>query len=390
MASPQGERAVQDALRYGNALLKFISPNDAGITGSHQCGFYLPRSAWEMYTPNSPTKNRLDKHAVRILWPDGRLTDSVVTWYGQKTRFEYRLTKFGRDFPYLNEDTVGDLLVLIPKTPDEFVAYVLDFDEDIQEVQAALGVEPFEHWGVYQNGAAKIESEDDCIERRIREFSQPLADFPSGEEFSSNARRILEACLQQFPTLSPDDALMRYMATEYRLFRDVERQVCGNEVSGRLFRDIDDFLRTASTIMNRRKARAGRSLENHVDYLLTEAGIPHTMRPHRIDGRPDIVIPDENAYLDHSWPEDKLFVVGVKTTCKDRWRQVLNEGRRVHTKHILTMQQGISAAQLHDMHTAGVTLIVPQPLHKDFPKEHDVTLLNLAAFITSVQKQLTA
>jgi hypothetical protein len=137
------------------------------------------------------------------------------------------------------------------------------------------------------------------------------------------------------------------------------------------------------------KARAGRSFENHVEYLLKEAGIPHKMRPSLgADGEPDIVIPDEKAYFDPNWPEKKLFIVGLKTTCKDRWRQVLDEGRRVRTKHILTLQQGISSAQLQKMRTAKVTLVVPQPLHSKFPKAHQADLLNVENFIQTVRQRL--
>ncbi len=66
---------------------------------------------------------------------------------------------------------------------------------------------------------------------------------------------------------------------------------------------------------------------NHVEYVLKESGIPHEMRPD-IDGKPDVIIPDREAYYNSSYPLDKLWVVGIKTTCKDRWRQVLNEGQR--------------------------------------------------------------
>jgi len=146
-------------MRYGNALLKFISPNDAGLTRSHQCGFYMPIPVWQMYTPHPPTKGRNDKHPVSILWQDGLITESVIAWYGAK-KHEYRLTRFGRDFPFLNADMVGDLLVLIPKSLTEFIAYVLDYDEDIEDLQSALGVEAFQNWGVYQNGVAvNVESE---------------------------------------------------------------------------------------------------------------------------------------------------------------------------------------------------------------------------------------
>jgi len=393
MRSPYCERAIEDALHHGNALLKFISPNNVGLTGSHECGFYLPISVWEMYTPHGPVKGQNDKHAVSILWQDGRTTESVITWYGA-AKHEYRLTRFGKDFPYLNEDMVGDLLVLIAKSPDQFLAYVLDYDEDIEEIQSALGVETFESWGVYRDGVAqkletKVESEDECIDRQIREFSSKLSGFPTGEIFSAETRRILAECIKQFMELTPDEILMRSYQTEYQIFQSVERQVCQNDVSGRLFKDIDDFIHTAASIMNRRKARAGRSFENHVEHLLTRARIPHKMRPSLgADGRPDIVIPDEKAYFDKAWPDEKLFIVGLKTTCKDRWRQVLHEGLRIRAKHIFTLQQGISGAQLQEMHTAGVSLVVPQSLHKSFPKGSAISLLNVEAFIQDVKNRL--
>lgn len=390
MISPYCERAIEDALQHGNALLKFISPNNAGLTGSHECGFYLPYSLWEMYTPHPPVKGRIDKHPVSILWQDGRVTDSMITWYGDKTRREYRLTRFGKDFPFLNEDVVGDLLVLIAKSPNEFLAYVLDYDEDIEEIQTSLGVEAFAHWGAYRDGAPQqVETEDACIDRKIREFSAAMTAFPTGAVFSQTTRAILTECLKKFPQLAADEALLCAYQTEYQVFQSVERQVCQNEVSGRLFKNIDDFINTASSIMQRRKSRAGRSFENHVEHLLTQAGVPHKMRAALgADGRPDIVIPDERAYFDASFPTEKLFIVGLKTTCKDRWRQVLNEGRRVAAKHILTLQPGITSAQLAEMHAAQVSLVVPKALHKSFPKERTINLLSVESFIQTVKQQL--
>jgi hypothetical protein len=376
-------------MRYGNALLKFISPNDAGLTRSHQCGFYMPVSVWEMYTPHPPKVGRNDKHPISILWQDGRITESTITWYGV-AKHEYRLTRFGREFPFLNADMVGDLLVLIPKSLSEFIAYILDHDEDIEELQSALGVESFQNWGVYQNGVPRnVESEDDCVDRLIRETSAVYTEFPSGEVFSEATRKILRSCLKKFSELPVDDALMRAMETEYQLFQSVERTVSQNVVAGRLFKNIDEFIHAALSILNRRKARAGRSFENHVEQLLTEAGIPHKMRPALgSDGRPDVVIPSEEAYMDLSWPENQLFVIGLKTTCKDRWRQVLNEGRRVKAKHILTLQQGITGNQLKEMQEARVSLVVPKPLHNKYPKDWQSALLDVHGFIENIKKQL--
>ncbi len=131
-----------------------------------------------------------------------------------------------------------------------------------------------------------------------------------------------------------------------------------------------------------------RSLENHVHYLLNAAKVPHEMRSLTIPGKPDVVIPSVDAYNDPAYPEDRLFIVGVKTTCKDRWRQVLNEGRRVRQKHILTIQPGISVNQLVEMYEAGVTLVVPRRLHQDYPPGHPATILNLSGFISNVRRRL--
>lgn len=387
MASPICEKAIDEALRSGNALLKFISPNDTGATGAHQCGFYLPKPVWEIFTPNPPIRGENSKHDVRIEWHDGRITDSVITWYGQ-AKSEYRLTRFGKDFPFLIPDTVGDLLILIPKNNSEFNAYVLDQDEDIEEVVASLGVQPFDHWAVYQNGVARVESVDECLEKQFQMFAKDVAVFPSGEAFSVATRRMLEHCFGGFSTESVDYQLLKYYSTEYRLFQVVERRVCQAEI-GRLFKDVDDFLHTAASIMNRRKSRAGRSLENHVDYIFNQAKIPHEMRP-RVDGRPDIIIPNREAYLDSAYPVEKLLVIGVKTTCKDRWRQVLNEGKRVPNKHILTLQPGISSNQLKEMHAAGIKLIVPQKLKDEYPKNHPLSILSIEDFLGQAQKLLSS
>jgi hypothetical protein len=387
MPSPDCERAIDDALRAGNVILKFISPNDAGQTESHQCGFYLPKKVWEMFTPHPPDRGRNDKHHVEITWPDGRVTKSDITWYGRRTRSEYRLTRFGRDFPYLTADTVGSLLVLIINDQDHFNAYVLDTEDDAANLQAALGVEPFEHWGVFRNGQPEPEDEDQCIEREFRALAGALNDFPTGEWFSEAARQTLQNCVQNFLQLNPDRSLMKCCETEYLLFKIAERRLCQNEIN-HLFRNIDEFIRTAGRIMNRRKSRAGRSLENHVHYLLTQAQIEHEMRPRNVDGKPDIVIPNSEAYRDRRYPLNKLFIVGVKTTCKDRWRQVMREGQRVPRKHILTIQQAISAPQLREMHAANVSLIVPRSLQRNYRAPAPMRIFTVEGFIDNVRRQL--
>jgi type II restriction enzyme len=339
-----------------------------------------------MFTPHPPEKGYNAEEEVEIVWHDGTVTASRVKWYGKGTRSEYRLTRFGKAFPFHNPDVVGDLVVLVPKDHWHFEAFVLDQEDDIEEIQAALGVEPFERWGVYQTGAPKIEDESECLERKFREFVLPLAKFPTGAVFSEVARAYVNNCVALRKNATMDFNFMRWMEVEYQLFQRAERQICQKEIA-RTFKDVDDFLKTARSIGNRRMSRAGRSLENHVDHVLNLAGVPHDVRP-TLPGHPDIVIPSANAYLDSSYPHEKLCVIGVKTTCKDRWRQVLHEAPRVKNKHILTLQQGISSKQLTSMEEAGVTLIVPQKLQKLYPK-HPIPLLTIEQFIANVKHQIS-
>lgn len=374
------ERAIEDALQYKKAILKVISANDVGATGGHQSGYYLPKEVWHLFTPQRPEKGVNHHHPVDVIWQDGNTTNSNVVWYGKGTRNEYRLTRFGRKFPYLEDDNVGGLLVLIPKTLSEFFGYVLDYDDDIEEIQAALGVELIRNWVAYEEGIAIQETEDVCLNRKFREFVATVQELPPGVVFSTATKEALIDCVHGFLGFTPDEQLIHFVNQEYTLYKMAERKVFEPEVT-RLFRDIDDFIETAMHILQRRRARAGRSLENHVDFLLTQAGIPHEMRPSVDKTEPDIIIPNKMAYDDPQFPEAKLFMIALKTTCKDRWRQVTREAPRINRKHIITMQKGISLRQLEEMSHLNVSLVVPEKLHKEYPRDARKSLLTLQLFL---------
>ncbi len=107
--------------------------------------------------------------------------------------------------------------------------------------------------------------------------------------------------------------------------------------------------------------------------------------------RPDVLMPSRKAYEDAArgkHPVDKLIMMGVKTTCKDRWRQVLSEAPQIRIKHLLTLQEGISPRQLDEMHRNHVVLVVPKPLQDKYPKGHQIKILGLDAFIASARKIL--
>ena len=79
-------------------------------------------------------------------------------------------------------------------------------------------------------------------------------------------------------------------------------------------------------------------------------------------------------------------MLAAKTTCKDRWRQVINEADRIQTKHLLTLQEGVSEGQFREMQEAGIQLVVPAGLYQAFPDTVKPHLMNLESFIADVRR----
>lgn len=78
--------------------------------------------------------------------------------------------------------------------------------------------------------------------------------------------------------------------------------------------------------------------------------------------------------------------LGAKTTCKDRWRQVLNEADNVPVKHLFTLQQGISRNQLSEMYHENVCLVVPAQYLNSFDKEFQSRIMTLSGLLLLLRK----
>jgi len=84
---------------------------------------------------------------------------------------------------------------------------------------------------------------------------------------------------------------------------------------------------------------------------------------------------------------EKLTMLGSKTTCKDRWRQVLNEADRIPHKHLFTLQEGISDTQIQEMSDENLTLVVPKESVKTFGNFGKTHVLTLEKFIEYIKSQ---
>ena len=311
-----------------------------------------------------------------------------MKYYGQGTRNEYRITRFGRNFPFLQDDNVGDLLIIAKFTEEDYVGYVLSKDEDIDEFFATFNLPPDETNQLID--ISGIVMPDERIAELLLEFVNRFKSFPETRMMAIGARNcfnraynIADAALKS----SPDEILLNWVDTEYRLFRLMEEKVYA-EVMSKPFGNIDDFVQIANEVLNRRKSRAGKSLEHHLADIFTRNELIFEEQAVTEDNKkPDFLFPNAECYHNLQFPTDDLIVLGAKTTCKDRWRQVLTEANRVDVKFLFTLQQGISKNQLLEMRDSQLKLVVPKKYIGSFPEEFQSDIGDLQGFIHFVKKK---
>lgn len=379
---------------------KRLSANDTLASGGHQAGPYLPRDFVFEVFPEVRQRKALnpdvffplhivshgDERTVRAVWYNNL--------YHGRTRNETRLTRFGGTSSALLEpDNTAAVAVFVFMRRDRRPScevWVCRSRVEEAEVEAYVGpVLPGS--GVVWTPATGAVSDAQpsramarCRPSRDEIPASWLQHFPTGLEIARRAINLLPCAGS-----SADARLLTRSDCEYHLFRAIERESL-LPVIQKGFPTVDDFLARASSILNRRKARAGRSLELHVREILSEERlIEGSHFEHNVESepgrRPDFLFPNQAAYRDEAFPGERLRMLAVKRSCKDRWRQILNEAGRIETKHLLTLEEGVSENQHREMTESGVQLVVPQPLHRKYPRTIRGKLMSLDDFVVETQ-----
>lgn len=150
--------------------------------------------------------------------------------------------------------------------------------------------------------------------------------------------------------------------------------------------DVDGFLSFSLSVQNRRKSRVGLALENHLERLFEENGLRHVRSAATENrARPDFLFPGVTEYHDPAFDSQKLTMLGVKSTCKDRWRQVLAEADRIEAKHLLTLETAISTHQTDEMAAKQLQLVLPNGLHQTYTPAQQAWLMDVAGFMERVR-----
>lgn len=384
---------------------KRLSANDTLANAAHQAGPYVPKDVLFTVFPdlNRPEAENPDHRFDLYVdsHPDHRLVRAV--WYngkvrGDGTRNETRLTGFGgARSALLDPDSTGAIAILVFVLGDdakgtECHVWVAgnEIEEDI--IEERLGpVEP-KKYVIWKPGSLPEAEQLEFLPKvrnscRLQPKDIPdawMRRFPSGEEI---IKKTLE--LRPRDGTDPDVRLLRRRQCEYEVFLSVEEAVYEPRIRAG-FQSLSSFIALAQTLLQSRKSRSGNSLEIHTRHILSEEGLilnsDFAYKPTIENGKkPDFIFPTVQAYGDPAFPAEKLRMLAAKTTCKDRWRQVINEADRIAVKHLLTLQEGVSVGQFREMCEAGVALVVPAGLADSYPEEVRPHLITLESFIGDIR-----
>lgn len=369
-----------------HAFCRFITANDTGKNGSHQAGFYIPKCAAPLLFDVPGEKGENKDKLVKVKWQDDFVTESRFIYYGQGTRNEYRITRFGKSFPFFEEDNVGDLLIIAQQSEDYYHSFILQTDQDIDDFFAYFNLS-----SEMTNQLIDVKQADTPekqLETGIQELVTLYTNFPETKQMAKFAREIYNKVHKITDTevcKNPDLQLLKWIDTEYSLFRAFEEKVYA-PIYSVSFPNCQELVKFSNVILNRRKSRAGKSLEHHLATIFTAARLEFEEQAVTEDNKkPDFLFPNGEAYHNLLFPSENLVFLGAKTTCKDRWRQVLNEANRIETKYLFTLQQGISKNQLREMKHEHLKLVVPASYRASFDKEFQPEIETLASFVEMVK-----
>lgn len=204
--------------------------------------------------------------------------------------------------------------------------------------------------------------------------------FPSTKRMAELAQSIIE-----FNSADNDLALIGYLDREERLFRAIEKILVDKKLE-QGFSSVDDFIEYSLSVQNRRKSRMGHALQNHLAKIFIENKLNFEAQV-LTEGKskPDFIFPGKREYQDKKYNADLLIMLAAKSSCKERWRQILDEAERIPNKHLCTLEQAISVDQTLTMVDRKVTLVIPSLLHSTYTSAQQKNLWTINQFVDYVK-----
>lgn len=402
-----------DSIRevFEGAAAKWLSAVDAEPKRSnqHEIGG-LPSVGFKRYL-GEPSKSTVRPFPATMAYigededEEPEVVRDTVSWYDSRSNKEHRSPEYRlyyRTNPVTERIGEGDLMV-IAKAHDDSLAIIFAAPDSAAaaQLQHIFGfgdlADRFEAATMpgatltlplklllEELGIVMIQPEDavNDLDVVLRRFPDR---FPSTSDFSCLARELHPAD----PLADPDLSLLGWMEREEALFRAYERNIVAERLREGFREDVEEFIRFSLSVHNRRKSRVGHAFENHLEAVFQAHGLRFEKgSPKRVTenkSKPDFLFPGFPEYHDLTFPTSRLFLLGAKTTCKERWRQVLAEGKRLRTKYLATLEPGISKTHTDEMLAQNLQLVIPEPVHSSYTEAQQEQIIAVRGFIDRVK-----
>lgn len=207
-----------------------------------------------------------------------------------------------------------------------------------------------------------------------------------GLNFPSTKRMSELAYVDNRDFSDHDDALLHWLNKEEELFRAIEKILVERKIQVG-FDSVEDFINYSLSVQNRRKSRMGYSLQNHLSHLfiINKIQFDSQAKTER-NNTPDFLFPGKKAYHDHEFNDQNLTMLAAKSSCKERWRQILTEAERIRVKHLCTLEQSISIKQTTEMKSQNIILVIPKSLQFSYTDEQRDEIWSISSFIDHVKQ----
>ncbi len=331
----------------------------------------------------------------------------ALTWYDARedheTRTEHRLYYSTNnvisaasvdDLVIIGRVKANELLIIIAQkgsTAEKQLLWLFELAEvkkkfvvkDLSQEKQELG---FAAKHIIESLGLEIEeAAPDYLQMIIKKFGEQ---FPTTNQFSEFSRSTIKDVSS---IDSPDETLIKWMDQEELLFRTLERHIVQVKLKkgfGKNGADVDDFVSFSLSVQNRRKSRAGYAFENHLSKIFDENKISYSRgKVTELNKKPDFVFPSIKHYHAKTFNTELLTMLGLKTSSKDRWRQVLSEAARIKKKHLITLEPAISKNQTDEMIAENLQLVIPKGIFETYSIEQQKKIISLHDFISLVKNK---
>lgn len=390
---------------FKGIAVKFLSTVEANSFRSNQHEFNGVRELVEILGEPDGKVNFPAKFIYLTDDDDAPIIETgSLTWYDarQKAREERNVMRWENRL-YFPTNLVtqnlseGDLLIVTRNTDDSLLAIVAEKGSTVaNQLLWLFGFTDIGHPGFSIRGELETEQdkiaftsrlilenigivveadEDSWLDKIFAKFGRT---FPSTKEFSEFARNTIQEDIRD----DQDNILLAWMDREEILFRTLEKHLIADRLKQGFDNNVDEFLKYSLSVQNRRKSRVGFALENHLEAMFKACGIRYSRGACTENkAKPDFLFPGIEEYRNPAFSAINLTMLGVKSTCKDRWRQVLSEADRIDRKHLLTLEPAISPNQTTEMQSKLLQLVIPKTLHDTYTSGQKEWLMSVSDFI---------